>query len=58
MAHIVQFADPHVLTDGDETALEVSGYEDVGSMYILELSDGTTQSVGKQLVEDITDAEG
>lgn len=53
--HTVTFSEPHVLTDGDAVELTVDGYEDVGSMYILELTDGTTQSVGKQLVDSITE---
>jgi hypothetical protein len=55
VGHTVTFSDPHVLTDGDAVELTVDGYEDVGSMYILELTDGTTQSVGKQLVETISE---
>lgn len=55
--YTVTFEKPHALTDGEETTLLVGGYEDVGSMYILELIDGATQSVGKQLVADITQAE-
>jgi hypothetical protein len=55
MTFTVHFAQPHVLTDGDETELEVGEYEDVGSMYILELTDGGRRSVGKQLVEEITE---
>jgi hypothetical protein len=53
-SHTVTFAEPHDLTDDGERTLVVSDYEDVGSMYILELPDGTTRSVGKQLVESIT----
>jgi hypothetical protein len=53
--YIVEFAEPHTLTDGDGQTLTVSGYDDFGSMYNLELPDGDTRSVGKQLVEDITE---
>ena len=53
----LRFAEPHQLTDGDETTLPVTYYDDVGSMYILELSDGTTRSVGKQLVTAVNEAE-
>jgi hypothetical protein len=55
--YTVEFAEPHQLTDGDETTLSVTDYDDVGSMYILELSDGTTRSVGKQLVTAVNEAE-
>ncbi|ESS04467.1 MAG: hypothetical protein A07HR67_00753 [uncultured archaeon A07HR67] len=53
----VTFAQPHELTDGEETTLVVGDCEDVGSMYILELTDGGTRSVGKQLVSSVTEAE-
>jgi hypothetical protein len=56
--YIVEFADPHILTDGDDRTLIISGYDDYGSMYSLELPDGNSRSVGKQLVESITEAEG
>jgi hypothetical protein len=56
MTFIVHFSEPPLLTDGDETELEVSGYEDVGSMYLLELPDGGRRSVGKQLVDEITES--
>ncbi len=52
----VQFEDPHMLTDGDETSLTIADYEDVGSMLILELEDGMTRSVGKQLVESVEES--
>jgi hypothetical protein len=55
--HTVRFAEPHELTDGDETVLEVAGYEDFGSMYALTLLDGTERSVGKQLIEEVTSVE-
>lgn len=55
--YIVEFADSHVLTDGDDRTLTVSEYDDFGSMYSLELPDGSSRSVGKQLVEDITEVE-
>ncbi len=51
----IEFAKTHPLTEGDETTLTVDGYDDVGSMLMLELTDGTSQSVGKQLVDDITE---
>lgn len=54
--YIVEFADAHVLTDGDDRTLTVNGYDDFGSMYSLELPDGNSRSVGKQLVENITEA--
>lgn len=54
-SYLVTFAEPHELTDGEDTTLVVSDYEDVGSMYILELTDGATRSVGKQLVESVTE---
>ena len=44
--YTVTFAEPHTLTDGDDTTVQVTGYEDVGSMYILELMNGETRSVG------------
>lgn len=53
----LRFAEPHQLTDGDETTLLVAGYEDYGSMYMIELEDGSTQSVGKQLIESVTEVE-
>jgi hypothetical protein len=53
----VAFDAPHELTDGDETTMTVADYEDVGSMYILELPDGTTRSVGKQLVTSVAEHE-
>ncbi|MFB6252701.1 MAG: hypothetical protein ABEI27_13645 [Halobellus sp.] len=55
--YIVEFADPHVLTDDDDRTLTVSGYDDFGSMYSFELPDGNSRSVGKQLVESITEAD-
>ena len=55
--YIVEFADPHVLTDGDDRTLTVSEYDDFGSMYSLELPDGNSRSVGKQLVESITEVD-
>jgi hypothetical protein len=51
----VEFAEPHTLTDGDDRTLTVSEYDDFGSMYNLELPNGDTRSVGKQLVESITE---
>ncbi|MFT4945387.1 MAG: hypothetical protein ACI9K3_001334 [Halovenus sp.] len=50
----VTFAEPNHLTDGDETELTVRGYDDLGSMYSLELVNGSTRSIGKQLVEEIS----
>lgn len=55
--YIVEFAEPHALTDGDDRTLAVNGYDDFGSMYSLELPDGKSRSVGKQLVENITEAD-
>ncbi len=52
--YTVTFAEPHHLTDGEETELTVLEYDDFGSMYTLELVDGSTRSVGKQLVTDIS----
>lgn len=54
-SYVVTFDEPHALTDGDETELLVDDCQDVGSMYTLELPDGTTRSVGKQLVTDVTE---
>lgn len=56
--YTVEFAESHPLTDGDNRTLTVSGYDDFGSMYNLELPNGDTRSVGKQLVENITEADG
>ncbi len=56
--YTVEFAEPHALTDDDGRTLTVSGYDDLGSMYSLDLPDGDTRSVGKQLVERITEADG
>ncbi len=56
-AYVVTFAEPHRLTDDDTTDLTVADYEDFGSMYTLKLTDGTTRSVGKQLVESVTPLE-
>jgi hypothetical protein len=53
--YTVEFAEPHTLTDGDDRTLIVTTYDDLGSMYSLELTDGNTRSVGKQLVESITE---
>jgi len=50
----VTFAEPNHLTDGDETELTVREYDDLGSMYSLELVNGSTRSIGKQLVEEIS----
>lgn len=50
---VVRFEEPHHLTDGDATELTVLEYDDFGSMYSLELVDGSTRSVGAQLVEEI-----
>lgn len=57
MMYNLHFAEPHHLTDGEDNALAVNGYEDLGSMYMLNLQDGSTQSVGKQLVESIEEIE-
>jgi hypothetical protein len=54
VTYTVRFDAPHELTDGDATTLVVDDYDDVGSMYIFELADGTTRSVGKQLVASVT----
>jgi len=58
MMYKLHFAETHHLTDGDDHTLAVNGYEDLGSMYMLNLQDGSTQSVGKQLVESIEEIEG
>lgn len=55
--YTVTFAVPHSLTNGDDTELAIVGYDDFGSMYEFELLDGSTRSVGKQLVEAITPVE-
>jgi hypothetical protein len=52
--YTVSFAVPHSLTDGDDTELSIREYDDFGSMYEFELLDGSTRSVGKQLVSEIT----
>ncbi len=52
---VVTFTEPHELTDENATELPVADYDDFGSMYTLELVDGSTRSVGKQLVETVTD---
>lgn len=54
--YTVEFAEPHALTSGDDRTLTVDGYDDFGSMYSLELPDGSSRSVAKQLVERITEA--
>lgn len=51
----VTFAEPNHLTDGDETELAVLEYDDFGSMYMLELPNGSTRSIGKQLVDEIVE---
>jgi len=51
--HVVTFAEPHELTEGEETTLRVAVCEDFGSMYSLTLPDGTERSVGKQLVDSV-----
>jgi hypothetical protein len=56
-AYKITFAETHPLTEGEDTTLTVDGYDDVGSMIMLELTDGSTQSVGKQLVDDVTELE-
>lgn len=53
----VHFGEPHRLGEDGGTTLVVSDYDDFGSMYMLELTDGSTQSVGKQLVDEIVDAD-
>jgi hypothetical protein len=55
--YTVEFVESHALTDGDSRTLTVDGYDDFGSMYNLELPDGNTRSVGKQLVEGITEVD-
>jgi len=55
--YTVTFAVPHSLTEGDDTELPIVGYDDFGSMYEFELLDGSTRSVGKQLVSGITPVE-
>lgn len=54
----VHFEEPNRLAEDGGTTLDVSDYDDFGSMYMLELTDGSTQSVGKQLVAEIVDADG
>ncbi|WP_048075149.1 hypothetical protein [Haloquadratum walsbyi] len=56
-AYQITLTEPHEITDGDEKTITVSGYEDVGSMFMLQLSDGGTRSIGKQLIEDVTPVE-
>lgn len=56
--YTVTFAVPHNLTNGDDTELSILGYDDFGSMYEFELTDGSTRSVGKQLVADIVPIDG
>lgn len=56
MTYTAHFSDPHPLTEGESTTLEISGYDDLGSMYTLELTDGSRRSVGKQLVEAISES--
>lgn len=53
----LHFAEPNHLTNGDELTLQIDECDDLGSMYMLELRDGTTQSTGKQLVESIEPAD-
>lgn len=53
----ISFEKPHKLTDGDNTTLTVTDYDDVGSMFILELEGGTTRSVGKQLIESVEESD-
>ena len=53
----VHFGEPHRLGEDGGTTLVVNDYDDFGSMYMLELTDGSTQSVGKQLVDEIVDAD-
>jgi hypothetical protein len=48
----VELAEPHGIAAGGTTT-EVADYEDVGSMYMFELSDGAMRSVGKQVVDQI-----
>ncbi|MFB6125766.1 MAG: hypothetical protein ABEJ79_00480 [Halolamina sp.] len=55
-AYRVRFEKPHRLADGEQT-VEVISYDDFGSMYELELADGTTRSVGKQLVSEVEELE-
>lgn len=55
--YIVEFAEPHALTDGDDRTLTISEYDDFGSMYSLELPNGDSRSVGKQLIESISEAD-
>ncbi|ERH06125.1 MAG: hypothetical protein J07HN4v3_01735 [Halonotius sp. J07HN4] len=54
----LQFASSHHLTDEDERTLVVNEYDDLGSMYMLVLQDGSRQSVGKQLIESIEETDG
>ena len=56
-AYQITLAEPHEITDGDQRTITVSGYEDVGSMFMLELTDGGIRSIGKQLIEDVTPIE-
>jgi hypothetical protein len=56
-SYVVHLTEPHELTDGDETTVEITDYDDFGSMYSLVFPDGTEQSIGKQLVTEITPLE-
>ena len=58
MMYQLQFESSHHLTEEDDHTLVVDDYEDVGSMYMLVLQDGSRQSVGKQLIESIEETSG
>jgi hypothetical protein len=51
-AYQVELSEPHGIADGG-TSVTVADYEDVGSMYIFELEDGSTRSLGKRVVETV-----
>ncbi len=55
--YVVHLSESHAMTDGDETTVTVVDYDDFGSMYNLTFADGSTRSVGKQLVEEIAPVE-
>lgn len=50
-------AEPYEYNGDSTTELPVVDYEFVGSMYLFELADGTSRSLGTGVVEDVSPTE-
>jgi len=51
-AYQVESSEPHSIADGG-TSVTIADYDDVESMYIFELEDDSTRSLGKRVVKTV-----